>query len=255
MKTGLRRASLWHDTGVSLLVRGGVILTMNDRFDIIEGDVSVRDGRVAAIGSTIGDRHDRVIEARGAYVLPGFIQTHIHLCQTLFRGYADDFPLMEWLARRVWPMEAAHTPATLRASANLAAYLAVSEPGQTLLGMSLAHGGHLTHGHSVSLTGKLWKSVQYGVRPDDGYLEALHDLLHAHGALLTFDEVKTGFTVGPGGASGRLGVTSDLVCVAKAMGVTPLKDSEILLGKFTDPEPTGDEALVPITDASPPNRR
>ena len=57
------------------------------------------------------------------------------------------------------------------ASANLAAYLAVSEPGQTLLGMSLAHGGHLTHGHSVSLTGKLWKSVQYGVRPDDGYLE------------------------------------------------------------------------------------
>jgi glutamate-1-semialdehyde 2,1-aminomutase len=56
------------------------------------------------------------------------------------------------------------------------------------------------------------------IYPDDGYLEALADLLHAHGALLTFDEVKTGFTVGPGGASGMLGVTSDLVCVAKAMG-------------------------------------
>jgi glutamate-1-semialdehyde 2,1-aminomutase len=54
--------------------------------------------------------------------------------------------------------------------------------------------------------------------PDDGYLQALKDLLHAHGALLTFDEVKTGFTVGPGGASGLLGATSDLVCVAKAMG-------------------------------------
>ena len=40
------------------------------------------------------------------------------------------------------------------------------------------------------------------IYPDDGYLEALKDLLHAHGALLTFDEVKTGFTVGPGGASG-----------------------------------------------------
>ena len=56
------------------------------------------------------------------------------------------------------------------------------------------------------------------IYPDDGYLAALKDLLHAHGALLTFDEVKTGFTVGPGGASGMLGVTSDLVCVAKAMG-------------------------------------
>src|SRR5204862_5951136 len=57
------------------------------------------------------------------------------------------------------------------ASANLAAYLAVSEPGDTLLGMSLAHGGHLTHGHPVSLTGRLWKAVQYGVRPDDGRID------------------------------------------------------------------------------------
>jgi glycine hydroxymethyltransferase len=57
------------------------------------------------------------------------------------------------------------------ASANLAAYLAVSEPGDTLLGMSLAHGGHLTHGHPVSVSGRLWKSVQYGVRPDDARID------------------------------------------------------------------------------------
>ena len=54
------------------------------------------------------------------------------------------------------------------ASANLAAYLAVSDAGDTLLGMSLAHGGHLTHGHPVSVSGRLWKPVQYGVRLDDG---------------------------------------------------------------------------------------
>ena len=57
------------------------------------------------------------------------------------------------------------------ASANLAAYLAVSDPGQTLLGMSLAHGGHLTHGHPVSISGKLWKAVQYGVRLEDGLID------------------------------------------------------------------------------------
>src|SRR5438094_5867085 len=57
------------------------------------------------------------------------------------------------------------------ASANLGAYFAVSKPGDTLLGMSLAHGGHLTHGHPVSMTGKLWRSVQYGVRPEDGQLD------------------------------------------------------------------------------------
>ena len=54
--------------------------------------------------------------------------------------------------------------------------------------------------------------------PDTGYLEGLRDLLHAHGALLAFDEVKTGLTVGPGGASRLFGVTPDLICLAKAMG-------------------------------------
>jgi 5-methylthioadenosine/S-adenosylhomocysteine deaminase len=105
----------------SLVIRNGVIVTMNDRFEIVRGHVSVRDGRIAAIGPEADKApHDRTIDAAGAFVLPGLIQTHIHLCQTLFRGYADDLPLMEWLRRRVWPLEAAHTPATLRAATRLA---------------------------------------------------------------------------------------------------------------------------------------
>ena len=89
--------------------------------------MSIRDGRIAARRRDVAGRaHDRVIDARGGYVLPGFIQTHIHLCQTLFRGYADDLPLMDWLRTRVWPMEAAHTPASLRAAARLAAYRAAA---------------------------------------------------------------------------------------------------------------------------------
>src|SRR5438045_9149286 len=100
----------------SLLVRGGIVLTMNDRFDIVDGDVSIKDGRIAAIGSNIAERHDRVIDAHGGYVLPGLIQTHVHLCQTLFRGSADDLPLMQWLRARPWPMDAATDPATRRRS-------------------------------------------------------------------------------------------------------------------------------------------
>ena len=56
------------------------------------------------------------------------------------------------------------------------------------------------------------------IHPEAGYLEGLREVLHRHGALLTFDEVKTGFTVGPGGVSAALGVVPDLVCVAKALG-------------------------------------
>ena len=73
--------------------------------------------------------------------------------------------------RRIYQADHANVQPHSGASANLAAYLAVSKPGDTLLGMSLAHGGHLTHGHPVSVTGRLWKSVQYGVRPEDGRLD------------------------------------------------------------------------------------
>jgi glutamate-1-semialdehyde 2,1-aminomutase len=56
------------------------------------------------------------------------------------------------------------------------------------------------------------------ILPDPGYLSGLKELLHSRGALLTFDEVKTGLTAGPGGATGATGVTPDIVCLAKAIG-------------------------------------
>ena len=123
----------------SLLLRGGTILTMNDRLDIVEGDVSVRDGRIESVGRAGSARHETVLDASGALVLPGFIQTHIHLCQTLFRGFADDLALMDWLRMRVWPMEAAHTPASLRASARLAACELLSSGTTSVLTMETVH--------------------------------------------------------------------------------------------------------------------
>ena len=56
------------------------------------------------------------------------------------------------------------------------------------------------------------------VLPDDGYLQGVRDLAHQHGALLIYDEVKTGVTIDPAGATGRFGVVPDLVCLAKAIG-------------------------------------
>ena len=123
----------------SLLIRSGLVLTMNDGLDVVEGDVSVRDGRIASIARHITEPHDATVDAAGGYVLPGLIQTHIHLCQTLFRGYADDLELMDWLRTRVWPMEAAHTPATLRAAARLAAAELLSSGTTTVLTMETVH--------------------------------------------------------------------------------------------------------------------
>src|SRR5438045_2659304 len=103
----------------SILIKGGTIVTMDKPDSIVRGDVLIRDGRFADIGGEIDDTVTEVIEAHGCAVLPGFVQTHIHLCQTLFRGAADDLSLIDWLKKRVWPMEAAHTAESIRTSAQL----------------------------------------------------------------------------------------------------------------------------------------
>jgi len=122
------------------IIRNATIVTMNDRLDIIDGDVRVRAGRIASIGGNIeASGNERILDAAGGYLLPGFVQTHIHLCQTLFRGSADDMPLLEWLKKRVWPMEAAHTPATLRASVRLAAAELLLSGTTSVLTMETVH--------------------------------------------------------------------------------------------------------------------
>jgi len=74
-------------------------------------------------------------------------------------------------AKTLFGAEHANVQPHAGAQANLAAYLAVMTPGSTLLGMSLAHGGHLTHGHKVSYSGIIFKSVQYGLSPDTDLLD------------------------------------------------------------------------------------
>lgn len=113
---------------------------MNDRMDVVSGSVSVREGRIASVGAEpAATAHDVTIDAAGACLLPGFVQTHLHLCQTLFRGYADDRVLMEWLSTRIWPMEAAHTPASLRAAARLACHELLLSGTTTVLTMETVH--------------------------------------------------------------------------------------------------------------------
>jgi 5-methylthioadenosine/S-adenosylhomocysteine deaminase len=112
---------------------------MRDSFDIVSGSVSVRDGQIAAVGAGADGPHDRTIDAEGGWLLPGFVQTHIHLCQTLFRGYADDLRLMDWLRTRVWPMEAAHTPASLRAATQLACLELLRSGTTSILTMETVH--------------------------------------------------------------------------------------------------------------------
>src|SRR5512132_4070389 len=74
-------------------------------------------------------------------------------------------------AKALFGAEHANVQPHAGAQANLAAYLALMPPGSTLLGMALAHGGHLTHGHKVSYSGILFRAFQYGLSPETGLLD------------------------------------------------------------------------------------
>ncbi len=102
----------------SIVIKGGSIVTMDEHDSIVSGDLLIRNGRIESIGE-VTDADATFVNAHGCVVLPGFVQTHLHLCQTLFRGAADDLALIDWLKKRVWPMEAAHTAASISASARL----------------------------------------------------------------------------------------------------------------------------------------
>src|SRR5690349_14514770 len=114
---------------------------MNDRLEVVEGGVLVRDGRIVDLGPHVDATTgvDTVIDAAQGYLLPGFVQTHIHLCQTIFRGLADDLALLDWLKRRVWPLEAAHQPDTLRASTRLAVAELLRTGTTSVLTMETVH--------------------------------------------------------------------------------------------------------------------
>jgi len=102
----------------SILIKNGSLVTMDPSNSVVRGELLIVDGKIASVGGS-GHSADVVIDATGCAVIPGFVQTHIHLCQTIFRGTADDLSLIDWLRKRVWPMEAAHSASSIAASARL----------------------------------------------------------------------------------------------------------------------------------------
>lgn len=101
----------------SILIKNGLVVTMDPARRIFTGDVYIEDGVIKAVGAGGSAGAEEVIDATGMVVLPGFIQTHIHLCQVLFRGLADDTDVVDWLKQRIWPFESAHDADSINASA------------------------------------------------------------------------------------------------------------------------------------------
>ncbi len=93
-----------------LLMRGGIVMPMVDDEEWFSGDVLIEDGRIArvvrgSVGPGVAVR--RTVDCSNAVVLPGFVQCHVHVVQSLLRHQADGVDLIQWLGGHTWPYEAA----------------------------------------------------------------------------------------------------------------------------------------------------
>jgi len=109
----------------------------------VRADLLISGSRIAQIGIAPAQlpADTEVIDCSGCYVMPGLVQTHVHLVQTIFRGLAEDLTLLEWLQRFIWPLEAAHDEASVRASVRLGLLELITSGTTTILDMGTTRHG------------------------------------------------------------------------------------------------------------------
>ncbi|MDH4214758.1 MAG: amidohydrolase [Candidatus Thorarchaeota archaeon] len=107
----------------SILIKNGYILTLNPKRQIIrDGAIYIEDNRILEVGKTeVLKKHraDTTIDAKNMIVMPGLVDTHVHLSQALIRGCADDVSLVDWLKKYVWVLQGNFTKNDGKVSAEL----------------------------------------------------------------------------------------------------------------------------------------
>src|SRR5881227_2498061 len=138
-----------------------------DVYQAIQHETARQDGQLELIASE-NFTSEAVLEATGSVFTNKYAEGYPG--KRYYGGceYAD---VVENLARerakKLFGAEYANVQPHSGSQANQAAYASVLQPGDTIMGLNLAHGGHLTHGHPLNFSGKLYKVVAYGVRRDD----------------------------------------------------------------------------------------
>jgi len=120
-------------------IHAGTILTLNAHDEVLtDAAIVVENGRIKSLHTgneaetlITGD----VVGGRDCVAMPGFVQTHVHLCQTIFRGLADDLPLLDWLKQKIFPLEAAHDEQSMYYSAMIGIAEMIRSGTTTILDM------------------------------------------------------------------------------------------------------------------------
>ena len=119
---------------MSILIRNGYVI-YGENLEVVKADVLIEGNRIVEVKKGINESAETVIDATGKVVSPGFVNLHTHSPMGLFRGLADDLPLMEWLEKHIWPREAKLTREHIKAGAYLGALEMIKTGTTTFLDM------------------------------------------------------------------------------------------------------------------------
>src|SRR5579885_2577942 len=140
-------------------------------YDAIQHELERQNSRLELIASE-NFTSEAVLEATGSVFTNKYAEGYPG---KRYYGGCEFVDVVENLARdrakKLFHAEHANVQPHSGSQANQAAYTAVLQPGDTILGMNLAHGGHLTHGHPLNFSGKTYKIVPYGVRREDEIID------------------------------------------------------------------------------------
>ena len=140
-------------------------------YDAIEAELNRQRNKIELIASE-NFVSDSVMEAMGSYMTNKYAEGYP---RARYYGGCECVDIVEDLARdrlkKIFGAEHANVQPHSGAQANMAAYFAVLTPGDTVLGMNLSHGGHLTHGSKVNSSGKLYNFIPYGVDEKTGRID------------------------------------------------------------------------------------
>lgn len=163
------------DSPGSILLRDVTVITVDVRRRVIlDGFILIQDGRITYVSSKAPDQIPegfRVLSLPGRIVIPGLINSHAHLAQSLLRGLAEDLPLHSWLCDRIWPLEAAYGGEGDAADGYIAARLTIAE--MLLSGTTCFLEAMLTHGSGFANVARAVSEM--GIRAClVSYLESRH---------------------------------------------------------------------------------
>ena len=140
-------------------------------YQAMQGERTRQEEHIELIASE-NNVSPRVLEAQGSVLTNKYAEGYPG---KRYYGGCEYVDVVEQLAidraKELFGADYANVQPHSGSQANGAVYLALCQPGDTIMGMSLAHGGHLTHGASVNVSGRVYKAVQYGLNPDTGEID------------------------------------------------------------------------------------